>query len=154
MASAPSGPGSGPGGQRRAAVPRRPYLLRAMHEWISDSGYTPHVIVDALQSGVEVPAAYVKEGKIVLNLSTAATQRLQLKNDGVQFDARFAGIVHHVKVPIQAILGIYARETGEGMIFSESDPEGPTPPSGPGPGPETPPPETPERRRAKLTVVK
>lgn len=154
MSPSSSGPGGGPGGAQRAAIPRRPYLLRAMHEWISDSGYTPHVIVDALQAGVEVPVAYVKEGKIVLNLSTTATQRLQLKNDGVQFDARFAGIVHHVKVPIQAILGIYARETGEGMIFSESDPEGPPPPSGPGPGPETPPPETPERRRAKFTVVK
>lgn len=154
MAPSASGPGGGPGGSRRAAIPRRPYLLRAMHEWISDSGYTPHVIVDATQAGVEVPVAYVKEGKIVLNLSMSATQRLQLKNEGVQFDARFAGIVHHVKVPIQAILGIYARETGEGMIFSESDPEGPAPPSGPGPDPETPPPETPERRRAKLTVVK
>jgi stringent starvation protein B len=154
MAGAPGGPGGGPGGAQRAAVPRRPYLLRAMHEWISDSGYTPHVIVDALQAGVEVPLAYVKEGKIVLNLSTTATQRLQLKNDGVQFDARFSGIVHHVKVPIQAILGIYARETGEGMVFSESDPEGPSPPSDPGPAPETPPPETPEGRRAKFTVVK
>lgn len=154
MSPSSSGPGGGPGGARRAPVPRRPYLLRAMHEWISDSGYTPHVIVDALQPGVEVPVAYIKEGKIVLNLSTTATQRLQLKNEAVQFDARFAGIVHHVNVPIQAVLGIYARETGEGMIFSESDPEGPTPPSGPAPGPETPPPETPEGRRAKFTVVK
>lgn len=155
MAGSSSGPGSGPGGARRAAIPRRPYLLRAMHEWISDSGYTPHVIVDALHEGVEVPQAYVKEGKIVLNLSTSATQRLQLKNDGVQFDARFSGIVHHVKVPIQAILGIYARETGEGMVFSESDPEGPSPPSDPSdPGPETPSPESPEGRRARFTVVK
>lgn len=147
MASSPHGPGGGPGAEQRSAVPRRPYLLRAMHEWISDSGYTPHVIVDALQAGVEVPAAYVKEGKIVLNLSTSATQRLQLKNDGVQFDARFAGIVHHVKVPMQAILGIYARETGEGMIFSDNEPEAPEP------SPE-PPASEPARRRAKLTVVK
>jgi stringent starvation protein B len=153
MASSSNGP-SGSGGARRPVISRRPYLLRAMHEWIGDSGYTPHVIVDALQPGVEVPVAYVKEGKIVLNLSTAATQRLQLKNEGVQFEARFSGIVHHVKVPIQAILGIYARETGEGMVFSESDSEGPTPPSGPGPDPDSPPPETPERRRAKLTLVK
>ncbi len=136
---------------QRAAVSRRPYLLRAMHEWISDSGYTPHVIVDALQAGVEVPAAYVKEGKIVLNLSVSATQRLQLANDSVQFDARFAGVVHHVRVPMQAILGVYARETGEGMIFSETDPDGspPTPAA-----PQTPSSEAPERRRAKLTVVK
>ena len=136
---------SPPGLGERAAPPRRPYLLRAMHEWISDSGHTPHVIVDATQDGVEVPAAYVKDGKIVLNLSTAATQRLQLKNEAVQFDARFAGTVHHVRVPIQAILGIYARETGEGMIFSETEPGGPAPDT---------PPEPPPRGRAKLTVVK
>ena len=138
-------------GGEREGVPRRPYLLRAMHEWISDSGCTPHVIVDASQPGVEVPAAYVKDGKIVLNLSTSATQRLQLKNDGVQFDARFAGVVHHVRVPMSAVLGIYARETGEGMIFSESEPEAPPPAA---PAPDAAGGETPGRRRAKLTVVK
>jgi stringent starvation protein B len=138
-----------PGPGERAAPSRRPYLLRAMHEWISDSGHTPHVIVDATQAGVEVPAAYVKDGKIVLNLSTSATQRLQLKNEAVQFDARFAGVIHHVRVPIQAVLGIYARETGEGMIFSETEPDAPAP------APDTPPqPEPPPRGRAKLTVVK
>ena len=137
----PKGPGTG----EHTAVPRRPYLLRAMHEWISDSGYTPHVIVDAQHSGVEVPAAYVKDGKIVLNLSNSATQRLQLKNDVVQFDARFAGVVHHVTVPMQSILGIYARETGEGMIFSDGERDEPPPP---------PTSEPPAPRRAKLTVVK
>jgi len=120
-----------------------------MHEWISDSGYTPHVIVDATRAGVEVPAAYVKDGKIVLNLSMAATQRLQLRNDWLEFDARFAGVVHHVRSPMSAVLGIYARETGEGMIFSESEPE-PTPPA---PAPDRPA-GTGESRRAKLTVVK
>ncbi len=150
MAPATDGTGGGAGGAAPAAVSRRPYLLRAMHEWISDSGYTPHVIVDALQAGVEVPAAYVKEGKIVLNLSVAATQRLQLKNEAVQFDTRFAGVVHHVKVPMQAILGIYARETGEGMIFSESEPDGPAPPT----APETPAGDAAGRKRPKLTVVK
>jgi stringent starvation protein B len=132
-----------------SAVSRRPYLLRAMHEWISDSGYTPHVIVDALRAGVEVPSAYIKDGKIVLNLSMTATQRLQLKNDGIEFDARFAGVAHHVRVPMTAVLGVYARETGEGMIFSEAESE-PTPPSQPE-GPQATPHEA---RRAKLTVVK
>jgi stringent starvation protein B len=131
---------------------RRPYLLRAMHEWISDSGLTPHIIVDAMHSGVEVPAAYVKDGKIVLNLSGTATQRLQLRNDWVEFDARFAGVVHHVRVPITAVLGVYARETGEGMIFSETESEPPpespaSPVSDKRPGGGT-------QRRAKLTVVK
>jgi stringent starvation protein B len=133
------------------AVSRRPYLLRAMHEWISDSGHTPHVIVDALRAGVEVPSAYIKDGKIVLNLSMTATQRLQLKNDGIEFDARFAGVAHHVRVPMTAVLGVYARETGEGMIFSEAEseptPPGPSQPDGPQPTPH-------DARRAKLTVVK
>ena len=131
----------------RSATSRRPYLLRAMYEWISDSGYTPHLIVDAQQTGVEVPTAYVKDGKIVLNLSSSATNHLQLRNDGVEFDARFSGVVHHVRVPIRAILGVYARETGEGMIFSEGEPEAPQP------SPE-PPAADRTRRRAKLTVVK
>jgi stringent starvation protein B len=111
--------------------PKRPYLLRAMHQWMSDSGHTPHVIVDAGRAGAEVPRAYVKEGKIVLNLSMSATQRLKLGNDEIEFDARFAGVVHHVRFPVSAVMGIYARETGEGMVFSESDlgPEPPNPPA-------------------------
>ena len=132
----------------RPATSRRPYLLRAMYEWISDSGYTPHLIVDAQQAGVEVPTAYVKDGKIVLNLSSSATNHLQLRNDGVEFDARFSGVVHHVRVPIRAILGVYARETGEGMIFSEGEPEAPQP------SPEPPAAADRKARRARLTVVK
>jgi stringent starvation protein B len=131
---------------------RRPYLLRAMHEWIIDSGHTPHVIVDALRTGVEVPAAYIKDGKIVLNLSTTATQHLQLTNDCIEFDARFAGVVHRVHVPMQAVLGVYARETGEGMVFSEGDIE-PSPPEAPTPS-DKPKKPSGESRRAKLTVVK
>src|SRR3954470_14026370 len=110
--------------------PKRPYLLRAMHQWMSDSGHTPHVIVDAERAGAEVPRAYVKEGKIVLNLSPSATQRLKLGNDEIEFDARFAGVVHHVRFPVAAVMGIYAGETGEGRVFPESD-LGPEPPKGP-----------------------
>jgi len=127
---------------------RRPYLLRAMHEWMGDAGLTPHIIVDAGRTDVEVPNAYVKDGKIVLNVSLNATQRLQLLNQGIEFDARFAGIVHHVGVPMTAVLGIYARETGEGMVFNESGPEAPPPAEAGAPAPKT------EMRRAKLTVVK
>ena len=129
------------------ALPKRPYLLRAMHQWIAECGHTPHVIVDAAREGAEVPRAYVKEGKIVLNLSEGATQRLRLGNDEVEFDARFAGVIHHVRFPVSAVLGIYARETGEGMVFSEQDlgPESPTRP-----------PQTEEggARRPQLKVVK
>src|SRR5690242_15253343 len=111
-------------------LPKRPYLLRAMHQWITDCGNTPHVIVDAERAGPDVPRAYVKEGKIVLNLSSSATQRLKLGNEEVEFDARFAGVVHHVRFPVAAVMGIYARETGEGMVFSEQD-RGPQPPNSP-----------------------
>ena len=103
------------------ALPKRPYLLRAMHQWITESGNTPHVIVDAGHEGAEVPRAYVKDGKIVLNLSEGATQRLRLGNEDIEFEARFAGVVHHVRFPVRAVLGVYARETGEGMVFSEQD---------------------------------
>jgi stringent starvation protein B len=129
------------------ALPKRPYLLRAMHEWISDCGNTPHVIVDAETEGIEVPRAYIKDGKIVLNLGMGATQRLSMGADEVQFDARFAGVIHHVRFPVSAVLGIYARETGEGMVFSEQD-LGPEPPSRPTPADEGAP------RRPQLKVVK
>ncbi len=116
--------------------PKRPYLLRAMHQWITDSGHTPHVIVDAGRAGSDVPRAYVQEGKIVLNLSYSATQRLKIDNDTVEFDGRFAGVIHHVRFPVAAVMGVYARETGEGMMFPDQD-AGPAPPSGPPPGPGT-----------------
>jgi stringent starvation protein B len=101
-----------------------------MHQWMTDCGHTPHVIVDAEYTGVDVPRAYVKEGKIVLNLSATATQHLKLGNEWIEFDARFSGVVNRVSFPISAVLGIYARETGEGMVFTEQD-LGPEPPTRP-----------------------
>ena len=114
---------------------RRPYLLRAMHEWISDSNQTPHIVVDASMEGVEVPRQYVQGGKIILNVSSNATSMLSLGNEIVRFRARFGAATYDVSVPIAAVLGIYARETGQGMIFSEADtpPPPPTPPSEPSP---------------------
>lgn len=115
-------------------LPKRPYLLRAMHQWITDCGHTPHVIVDAERGGAQVPQAYVKDGKIVLNLSFSATQRLKLGNEDIEFDARFSGVTHHVRFPVSSVMGIYARETREGMVFSEQDlgpPGPPVPPAGP-----------------------
>jgi stringent starvation protein B len=129
---------------------RRPYLLRAMHEWMGEAGFTPHLIVDATRPDVSVPAAFVKEGKIVLNVSPNATQRLQLQNEWIEFEARFGGVVHHVRVPVSAVLGIYARETGEGMVFNDQEPEAPPP------GEAATPRATPagESRRAQLKLVK
>ena len=126
-----------------------------MHEWITDSEQTPHLVVDAAVEGVEVPRQYVQGGKIILNVSHSATSGLNLGNDGVVFRARFGAVTYDVTVPIAAVLGIYARETGQGMIFSESDGPQPQPPAGPGEptAPTTPTPET-KRARPTLKVVK
>ena len=105
---------------------RRPYLLRAIHEWISDSLCTPHLVVDANAGGVEVPRQYVKDGKIVLNVSWSATANLRLGNDEVSFSGRFGGASMSVRVPIIAVLAIYARETGQGMIFADDDADPPS----------------------------
>jgi stringent starvation protein B len=131
----------------RVLPAKRPYLLRAMHQWVTDCGHTPHVIVDAERPEVDVPRAYVKEGKIVLNLSASATQRLTIGNEAIDFEARFAGVVHHVHFPVTAVLGVYARETGEGMVFSEAD-LGPEPPTRPTPAEEG------GARRPQLKIVK
>lgn len=107
---------------------KRPYLIRAMHEWMSDNGHTPHLVVDALRDGVLVPAEHIKDGRIVLNVSYTAAHALQLGNDTVAFRARFGGKPFDVSVPVSAVLGIYARETGQGMVFSDgSDQDDPDP---------------------------
>ena len=97
----------------------RPYLLRALYEWIADNGMTPHVLVDATRPAVQVPLQAVKEGKIVLNVAARAVQRLEMGNDAIRFSARFGGVSHSVSVPISAVLAIYARETGQGMALPE-----------------------------------
>ena len=130
---------------------RRPYLLRAMHEWITDNRQTPHVVVDATVQGVVVPIQHVRDGKIVLNIDYGATAELFIKNDGISFSARFGGVPFQVYLPVAAVLGIYARETGQGMIFSDDD-VGP-PPSDPAPS-SSDKSTTAESRRAKFTVVK
>jgi stringent starvation protein B len=135
-------------------LPKRPYLLRAMHQWMTDSGHTPHVIVDADRPGVKVPRPYVKDGKIVLNISLSATQRLNLGNDHLELDARFGGAVFHVRVPVGAILGIYARETGEGMVFSDQDLGPQSAPAAQAEPAELAKPAEEARPRPQLTVVK
>ena len=125
---------------------RRPYLVRAMHEWMTDNGQTPHLLVDATGAGVEVPRGYVKDGRIILNISWQATQGLRLGNDLIEFSARFGGASHQVRVPARAVLGIYSRETGQGMLFQ--DDEGGTPP----PEPAVPPPGG--GAKPRLRVVK
>ena len=89
-----------------------------MHEWMADNGHTPHIVVDASVDGVNVPPEHIKYGKIILNISDSAAHNLKLVNDAVSFRARFGGVPYDVWVPTASILGIYARETGQGMIFS------------------------------------
>ena len=127
-----------------------------MHEWMLDNGFTPHLVVDAKREGVLVPESHVKDGKIVLNVSPSATRALVLGNDTVTFEARFGGVSQQLLIPVAAVLGIYARETGQGMIFSEDDSQ-PGPPEGDGTSPpsdgDKPPPAA-GGRRPKLKVVK
>ena len=135
-------------------ISRRPYLLRAMHEWITDNQQTPHVVVDAALDGVEVPRQFVQNGKIILNVSHSATSGLTMNNELMRFRARFGSVTHDVIVPVLAILGIYARETGQGMIFSDTD--GPSPSPDPG-APEPPTSTSPDagpQKRSHLKVVK
>lgn len=121
-----------------------------MHEWMLDNGFTPHLVVDAKRDGVRVPASHVKDGKIVLNVSPTATRALQLGNDAVTFEARFGGVSQQLMIPVGAVLGIYARETGQGMIFGEDD----TPAASPAGTDEPSPPTTTGGKRAKLKVIK
>jgi stringent starvation protein B len=130
---------------------QRPYLLRAMHQWMTDNDLTPHIVVDAGQDSVFVPAEHVKDDKIILNVGYSATRDLEMSNEDVSFEARFDGVAQNIQVPIEAVLGIYARETGQGMVFSNVE-EAPDPPDG-GSGDESP---EPARRKGPpdLRVVK
>jgi stringent starvation protein B len=96
-----------------------------MHEWMTANNQTPHLVVDASSSGAEVPRAYVRDGRITLNVSWQATQGLKLGNEWIEFSARFGGVAQQVRIPVSSVLGIYARETGQGMLFQD---EGETPP--------------------------
>ena len=98
----------------------KPYLIRAIHEWCADSNLTPYLSV-RVDANTRVPIEYVKNGEIVLNLSYDATHRLTIGNDGIQFSARFSGVSRECSVPIEAVLGIFARENGQGLFF-EAEP--------------------------------
>ncbi|MGI4856591.1 MAG: ClpXP protease specificity-enhancing factor [Janthinobacterium lividum] len=94
----------------------KPYLLRALYEWCTDNGYTPHIAV-RVDNRTRVPTQFVRDGEIVLNISFDATTSLQMKNDWIEFNARFSGKSYRIEVPITNVLAIYARENGQGMAF-------------------------------------
>jgi stringent starvation protein B len=125
----------------------RPYLLRALYEWIADNGLTPHILVEAGADGVDVPDQAVQKGKVILNIDNLAVRELDLGNAWLTFKARFSGSEHDVTVPIEAVLAIYAKENGQGMMFSMDDET--VPPTDPDSDP-----DGPSARRPHLKIVK
>jgi stringent starvation protein B len=105
----------------------KPYIIRALHEWISENDCTPLVLVSSQHEDVQIPSGIDEDGKVVLNVSYGATKNLELINEGILFDARFSGVSQNIFVPMESILAIYARENGQGMMFGEND-ELPDPP--------------------------
>ena len=102
-------------------TPSKPYVVRAIYDWIVDNNCTPHVLVDADVEGVVVPVDYVDEGQIVLNISPTAVVSLHLGNDVIALSGRFGGVPMEVFLPLPSVLGIYARENGQGMIFDDDN---------------------------------
>jgi len=124
----------------------RPYIMRALYEWIVDNDCTPYVLVDATMEEVTVPQQFVKDGQIVLNISPSAVMDLTVSNESMSFNGRFGGVATDVYVPVAAIVGIYARENGQGMVFEPE--EAPEPPD------ETPPEPNKPEGRPSLKIVK
>jgi stringent starvation protein B len=128
----------------------RPYLLRALNEWINDNRMTPYLLVDAGRDGVQVPMSAVKDGRVVLNIAPRAVAQLVIDNREVRFKARFGGVSQTVVVPVAAVLAIYAQETGQGMMLPDDgaampdETPDPTPPTDGGEPP----------RRSHLRVIK
>jgi stringent starvation protein B len=122
----------------------RPYIFRAIYDWIIDNGLTPYILVNAAASGAQVPQEYVDGGKIVLNIGPRAVHHWRQDNDSLSFSARFNGQSRELSIPLRAVLAIYARENGKGMVFDKEEPE--------------PPPEQPKDsskpRRPSLQIVK
>jgi stringent starvation protein B len=121
----------------------RPYLIRALYEWIVDNQMTPYVLVDTEMPGVNVPRQYIEDGKIILNIAANAVQSLKITNQIIEFEASFGGIPTKIYAPVRAVLAIYARENGRGMVFPQDIDEE-----------ETDPPPPVKTGKPKLTVVK
>lgn len=132
----------------------RPYLIRALYQWIVDNQCTPHLLVNSEFAGVQVPEGFASEGQIVLNVSPRAVRHMHMDNEAVSFEGRFGGVPHSLHVPCGAVLAVYARENGQGMVFDLEAPEADEGPQGPdddGPAPGEPPTRS---GRPSLKVVK
>ncbi len=122
----------------------KPYLIRSIYEWIVDNSLTPHLLVDAENPNAILPLDFIEDGKIVLNIKPEAIQGLLMGNDILEFNARFSGKAMHIIVPVPAVLAIYARENGKGMIFDPNDADNDA----------TPPPSNPAPTKPQLRIVK
>ncbi|PTT78667.1 ClpXP protease specificity-enhancing factor, partial [Pelomonas sp. HMWF004] len=114
-------PEGGVGGVGNNGTSTRPYLIRALHDWCTDNGFTPYIAVHVDRS-VQVPMEYVSNNEIVLNVGFDATSGLDLGNDFIQFKARFGGVAREIVVPVDHVVAIYARENGQGMAFPAPEP--------------------------------
>jgi stringent starvation protein B len=128
----------------------RPYMIRAIYEWVVENNCTPYILVDAMREGVFVPQQYVQDGQIVLNIAPSAVMGLNVGNDIVSFNGRFGGISQEVSAPIGAVLGVYAKENGQGMLFDAEEPT--LPPSDPRPSATLS--KLPSKSKPSLKVVK
>lgn len=135
----------------------KPYLLRALHDWCTDNGYTPHIVVQVDDNTV-VPPSHVQDGQITLNIGLLATNMLNLGNDYIEFQARFNGVTEDIFVPVAAVSAIFARETGAGMGFevTESTPytDDPTPTPTTSSSKDNKTPKEPASERSHLKIVK
>lgn len=127
----------------------KPYLIRAIYDWCTDNGYTPYLSV-RVDANTRVPMSYVKDGGIVLNISMDAVQNLQLGNEEVSCGGRFGGVAHKIVVPVGAVIGIFAKETGQGLAFQGQE----SSPTESGLSGEEPPEEPPPHNKPRLRVVK
>ncbi len=133
----------------------RPYLIRALYEWIVENDCTPHLLVNTEHPGVRVPEGFASDGQIVLNVAPSAVRHLEMNNQAVSFEGRFGGVPHSLHVPAAAVMAIYARENGQGMVF-EAEPAPPddspsSDDSGAEPSPSS---RSPSAGRPSLKVVK
>ncbi len=127
----------------------KPYLIRAIYDWCADSGLTPYLAV-RVDEATRVPVAYIKDGEIVLNLSMDAVKNLQLGNEEITCSGRFGGVPHKIIVPMPAVIGVFAKETGQGLVF-QGQVSAPTQPGGDG---GSKPPDNPTPAKPRLRVVK
>jgi stringent starvation protein B len=123
---------------------QKPYLIRALYEWLIDNGATPYLLVDTSFEGVIVPEAFINDSKIILNIAPDAVQHYEVDNENIHFSARFSGKRMELFIPIDAVLGIYSKENNQGMFFDKNQTTPPTPPSK----------STKEKARPKLMIVK